>query len=134
MSELSDTIRRELVVQDEEIFVQILPELKKLIRLDSKGKAVFVVDRSRFNQSDQVLLLLMARWFAHRGEMQTTDGMTLDELEAQLGIDRKTLRARIAELSERRVIEKLPPGAYRIEYPLIPETTKTLVRKVMKVG
>lgn len=132
MSELEKKIGSELVVDEAQIYDELVAEAKKLIRLDSGGNPVTVVDKTKLSERDHLYLLLVGRWLAYHVKLQSTDSMTIDEMSVSLPMARKTARARLSELVESGALLRVGKGVYRVEYINAPSNLLSITRKVSR--
>lgn len=130
MSELKERIRSELIVEEESVFSHVIPEVKRVLGLDSEGDVVLKVDSSLLTQREVLSLLLIGRWFAHHVELKERGSMSLDEFEQYSVGSSKTVRARLAELVKKGVISKPARGEYQIRYTSVPMIVEQISEKV----
>ena len=132
MTTLQEKIRQELVVSEDLVYQEMITKVKTMIKLDSKGNTFFVGDQNKYTHQDQILLLLIGRWFAYRAGLTENDCLELEEMQKMIAASEKTVRARLAELTKKRMISREERGRYRIEYASMSDTLSNLERKSTK--
>jgi len=86
--------------------------LKGLIAINPEP--VILADIGGLTVSESCLLALTTRYLAYMFGKSDKPSISLEELSKQLAKSRKTLSARLSELLNRQLVEKLERGEYKI--------------------
>lgn len=86
--------------------------LKGLIAIHPEP--VILADTSRLTLSERCLLVLITKYLAYMFGKSDNPSMSLEELSRQVVKSKKTLSARLSELMDRQLVEKLERGTYKV--------------------
>ncbi|KYH37959.1 MAG: hypothetical protein AYL29_001410 [Candidatus Bathyarchaeota archaeon B24] len=91
---------------------EVSEALKGLIAIHPEP--VILVDTGSLTVSESCLLALITKYLAYMFGKSDKPSASLEELSKQLAKSRKTLSARLSELLNRQLVEKLERGEYKI--------------------
>jgi hypothetical protein len=107
-------ILQSMLIDEEEIFKELVNKAQKIFKLDQHGNAIFLVPLDSLTQRQFIAMQLLGRYFANELEITDSDVITADELSVQLHADKKSVTARLHELKKERIIESPGRGQFRI--------------------
>ncbi len=119
MTEEEKKILEGLLTDEIDTLKEIVKKAEKFLKISRHtGDPVLLVPIERLSHRDLVALHIVARYFAFKLGLTSTDTITLEELKTKTGIsNEKLLAARISELRKEGIIEYVRKGAYRVSLP-----------------
>lgn len=119
MGEEERKILEPLLVDELETLRELVEKIGKFLRINKHtGDAVILVSQDVLSQKDLIALHIVARYFAFKLGLTSSDSITIEELKRKTGIHNdKLIAARTSELRKEGVIEVVKKGAYRISLP-----------------
>ena len=127
---LKNVIKKELIMNEQEIIMEILPKVKRLIRLTNDGKVILVADKSRIPKIYQLLLYLIGKRLAKMAELVESPDASIKELSEELGFPENYTRALLSELSSKNLITRSEKGLYNVKPLQIQEAISIIESKL----
>lgn len=120
-SDRAELIKKRLVVNESEIFDQLLSRMERILMLDSKGEVFLKVPKDKLTNGQMIAVFLAGKKFANMAGLSKTDVVGPNDLALSVGMDAKVVSARVAELRQKGWIEVVARGQWRIAYLRIVE-------------
>jgi len=121
---LADEIRKEFVTDSESIIRDGMDRAKQLFRFDEQG-TIHLTGASELSTKDQILSVLIAQQYAAHAGFVENPAMSTGEIGDKLGMESKTVSARLSELPE-SYVTKVERGSYQLSTQALPDILDSL--------
>jgi predicted transcriptional regulator len=120
-----DLIKKYLV-KDEEDIKDVIKELQEYIYITSNGNIRFTDKGKKLDKIYKIALYMAAKDLAYKAEIVNNNTTTLEEVSEQLKIDKKIVSARVSDLIDKSIVERVGEATYKIA------SYNTLLEKLRK--
>lgn len=107
-------ILENILIDEEELFKGLVEKAKRVFGLNKRGDIIFLIPRDSLTQRQIIAVYLLGRLFAHELEMTNSEIITADELSTLMGVDKKSVTARLHDLKREHIIESPGRGQFCI--------------------
>jgi predicted transcriptional regulator len=108
-------ILEKLLVDESEVLLRLVEKSEKLFKIDRKsGEIIFVCKPKDLSDREKIAVVLLARSFASTLGLAKSQGLKNAELADRLGLPEKSVRARISELKDLRMVDSSSAGEHHI--------------------
>jgi|Deesub1362A_J573_1020465.scaffolds.fasta_scaffold01624_8 DNA-binding transcriptional ArsR family regulator len=114
MEEKKKNLLSELIYDEVEEFENLVPKVKRVVKVKKDGTPVIVCDRRRLSQSELITCYLIGKFFAKKLELTDTDTATNKELSKTLKMDERVVSARLKDLRDEGLVEQVARGEHKI--------------------
>jgi translation elongation factor P/translation initiation factor 5A len=107
-------ILEDLMYDEDLEFERVVPKVKKLVLIKKSGEPVIVSDNEKFSQKEIIAVYLVGKYFANQLELTEDNSATIKEIAGGLRLKESVVGARIKELRDEGIIERVSKGKHRI--------------------
>jgi hypothetical protein len=111
----AERIKDRLVVDKDKIFDKLLDQVEEILYLTDEGDIGLESEHKDLSSVDQIRAYLVGAWFASEAGLRESESLDSETLASKIGIDKKTVSARVSELKDRGEVESVSPGEYRVK-------------------
>lgn len=131
MKEEERKILERLLIDELKALEEIVQRAEKVLRINKHtGEAVILLPREKLSKKDLIALQVIARYFAFKLGLVTTDNITISEIMERTGIqDAKVISARLSDLRKDGILEQVEHGKYRVSVPNLSRYLDELIKK-----
>ena len=129
-----ETIRKALLMDEEENLEEIVSLASKLIGITKEGEIRLRIIEEEMALKEKILLLLIGKKLAYEAELSDNTSITLDEISRILRTDKKITSARISELRREGRVHYIDRGRYQVIFYDIRSFLEEIVSKYLKVN
>ena len=108
-------IQRELVQDTEDIVVDNLERVKRLLRLNTDGKVYVKEVTKDFGTQNKILVQLIGKLYAKTAGLAESETLETGEIADKIGANSKAVSARLSDLREKGWVESPSRGTHRLE-------------------
>ncbi|RLF02756.1 MAG: hypothetical protein DRK00_09625 [Thermoprotei archaeon] len=114
MSNELERLKKEFIVTEEEEVERLRKALEKILPLAKVTKTGTVLfERSDLAGADRVALVIAARYLAGRLDDSIRQEVSLAEISEMTGLKKKAVSARISELADKGLVDRVNRGLYK---------------------
>jgi len=103
----------ELIYDEEEEFERIVDKVKKIVRVRKDGRPI-LVQKEKLTKAEQVACYLIGKFFAKILNLTEKESATVKEIANELKLDPRIVSARLKDLTDGGLIERVGRGEYKI--------------------
>ena len=128
-----ETIRKALLIDEEENLEEIAHLASKLIGITKEGEIRLHIQKIEMTLKERILLVLIGKKLAYEAELSDISSITLEEISRILKADKKISSARISELVREGKVRFKDRGRYQVVFYDVKSFLENTVSKYIKV-
>jgi len=119
----------ELIYDEEEEFERIVDKVKKVVRVRKDGIPI-LVQKEKLTQAEQVACYLIGKYFAKILNLTEKESATVKEIANELKLDPRIVSARLKDLNDNGLVERVGRGEYKILTIKLEEFVDKILNKI----
>lgn len=124
------SILEEMVFDEEEEFIKLVDKAKIVVKIRKSDSKPIVLYSDKLTAGEQIACFILGKFFAKEMELTDTPVTTIDEISNSLKIDKNVVRARLSELIEKNIVERLDRGKFQISFVKLENFLDNLIDKI----
>jgi len=123
-------ILEDLIYDEDLEFERVVPKVKRVVQIKKTGEPVIVADSKKLSQGEIIALYYIGKYFAHQLEINEDDSATNKEIAEGLRLKESVVGARIKELRDEKLIERVSKGKHKISIVKLEKFLDSLINKL----
>lgn len=123
-------ILEDLIYDENLEFERVVPKVKKIVQVRGSGEPVIVCNREKLSQREIIAVYLIGKYFAKELELNENNSAANKEIAEALRLDVSVVGARIKDLRDDGLVEKVSRGKHKIVTVKLEKFLDNLINKL----
>jgi hypothetical protein len=131
MDEITKQAMLKELTHDENVeFEKLVPKVKQIVKIKPDGTPVIICDMTKLNRQEQIFAYLAGKFFAKLVEISPKESAQVKEIAEYLRIENNIVAARLVELRDKRQVEQVGRGEYKISTVSLEKNLDQILKKI----